>query len=42
MAGTIIGKTKGKAKERPKDASLIGTKEGKKLILLVVEKLFHP
>jgi hypothetical protein len=32
MAGTITWKTKGKAKERPKDAQPPGTKEGRELV----------
>jgi hypothetical protein len=35
MAGTITWKAKGKAKERPKDTQLVGTKEGKELVLVV-------
>ncbi len=36
MAKTITQKTKGKAKERPKDAQLVGTKKGRKPIPLMV------
>jgi len=36
MAKTITWKTKGKAKERPKDTQPAGTKEGRELVLLVV------
>jgi len=42
MAGTITWKTKGKAKERPKDAQPAGTKEGRELVPLVAGKPFHP
>jgi hypothetical protein len=36
MVETITKKTKGKAKERPKDAQPARTKEGRKLFLLMV------
>jgi hypothetical protein len=36
MAGTITRKTKGKAKEKPKDAQPTKTKEGRELIPFVV------
>jgi hypothetical protein len=36
MARTIKRKTKGKAKERPKDEQPIGTKKGRELVLLTV------
>jgi hypothetical protein len=36
LAKTITQKTKGKAKERPKDAQHVGTKEGRELVPLVV------
>jgi hypothetical protein len=43
MDGTITQKTKRKAKERPKDAELTRTKEGKELAPLSHgRKLFHP
>lgn len=35
MAGTIAWKTKGKAKERPKDVQPLGTKEGRELVTLL-------
>jgi hypothetical protein len=35
MAGTILQKTKGKAKERPTNAQLVGTKERRKLVPLM-------
>jgi len=42
MAGTITRKTKGKAKERPKDAQPTGTKEGGELVpFLVGRYLIH-
>jgi hypothetical protein len=37
MAGTITSKTKRKAKERPTNAQLEGTRGGRKLVLLVVK-----
>jgi hypothetical protein len=40
MARNIIGKTKGKAIERPTCTQPIGTKEGKKLVSLVVGSYF--
>jgi hypothetical protein len=36
MAGTVAQKTKGKAKERPTDEQLVGTKEGRELVPLRV------
>jgi hypothetical protein len=36
MAETITQKTKGKAKERPKNALPIRTKKGRELVFLVV------
>jgi hypothetical protein len=36
MAWTIVGRPKGKAKERPKDAQPAGTEKGRGLIPLVV------
>jgi hypothetical protein len=36
MAITSLPKTKGKAKERPKDAQLAGTKDGEELVPLMV------
>jgi hypothetical protein len=41
MAETITRKTKGKAKERPKDAQLARTKEGRELPSCG-KKLSHP
>jgi hypothetical protein len=40
MVKTITRKKKGKAKERPKNVQPVGTKEGRKLILLVVGSYF--
>jgi hypothetical protein len=40
MAGTITRETYRKAKERPKDAHLARTKEGKGLVLLMVRRYF--
>ncbi len=40
MARTITRKTKGKVKERSKDVQHVRTKEGKKLIPLVVGSYF--
>jgi hypothetical protein len=40
IAITITRKTKGKAKERPKDAEPIGTKEGRELVPLMVGSYF--
>jgi hypothetical protein len=40
MVGTITRKTKWKAKERPKDAQPIRTKEWRELVLLVVGRYF--
>jgi hypothetical protein len=40
MVGTITQKTKGKAKERPKDEQPIGTKEGRELVPLGLECLY--
>jgi hypothetical protein len=40
MVATITWKTKGKAKKRPKDTQPIGSKERRKLILLVVKNYF--
>jgi hypothetical protein len=37
MVGTIMQKTKWKAKERPKDAHPAGTKEGRELVPLLVD-----
>jgi hypothetical protein len=34
------GKQKGKVKERSKDAQLVGTKKGKKLVFLVLGSYF--
>jgi hypothetical protein len=36
MVGTITWKAKGKVKERPKDTQLVGTIEGRELVLLMV------
>jgi hypothetical protein len=40
MVGTITRKTKGRAKKRPKDVQLVGTKEGRELIPLMVGIFF--
>jgi len=40
MVGTIMWKTKGKAKERPKNKEPIGTIEGRELVPLVVGSYF--
>jgi hypothetical protein len=40
MARTITPKTKGKAKERPKDTQPVRTKEGRELVPLVVGNYF--
>jgi len=44
MAETITRKTKGKAKERPKDAEPAGAKEGRELVPLMVRRylIHHP
>jgi len=44
MAKPSHGKQKGKATERPKDVQPVGTKEGRKLVLIVVGNYFthHP
>jgi len=40
MVGTIMQKTKGKAKKRPQDVQPRGVKEGKELVPLMVESYF--
>jgi hypothetical protein len=40
MARTITQKTKGKAKERPKDTQPTRTKEGRELVLFMVGNYF--
>jgi hypothetical protein len=40
MVGTIMQKTKGKAKKRPKDVQPKGTKEARELVPLTVESYF--
>jgi hypothetical protein len=40
MAGTITQKTKGEAKEKPKDSQLAGIKERRELVPLVVGSYF--